>query len=797
MIVYASTMAGFLADVAQNRIEDQILARMRRTLRHASSAAEIRAWKNSMHYMHTLLVHSDVPHDAGVAIEYNIPPTSKRVDFILTGKDECSRPTAVIIELKQWEDVWATAMDGIVTTALGGSKVHTSHPSFQAWSYAALLEDFNEAVRNERIQLTPCAYLHNCGAANVINAPFYKAHTDKAPAFLKTDADKLKHFIERYVRKGDEGELIYRIDGGKIKPSKSLADALLGMLQGNQEFLLIDDQKLAYETALAMADKAVKGPKQVLIVEGGPGTGKSVVAINLLVEFIQREKTTHYVTRNAAPREVYRSKLTGSFSKSRIDALFKGSGSYCEAEEDGLDVLVVDEAHRLSERSGIFQNLGENQIKEIVHAARFSIFFIDEDQRVTWKDTGRKQEILRWAEEAAAEVTELALQSQFRCNGSDGYLAWLDHTLQVRETANRDLEGIDYDFRVFDDPNELRRAIEARNAVNNKARMVAGYCWDWVSKKEDRNAYDVSIPEHGFKMRWNLEDHGNLWIMMPEAVSEIGCIHTCQGLELDYMGVIVGPDLVVRNGKAQTHPEKRANTDKSLNGFGKDLKADPEAARRKAAEIIKNTYRTLMTRGQKGCYIYCTDPETNAYFKEAARRAIGARIERADQPYEGLSLPILEIEDVQPFRDAVPVLDLRVAAGDFSPEQWEEHRHWVRLPEPFAAKPGYFVARIIGQSMNRRIPQGSWCLFRFGVGGSREGKVVLVRSKGIQDPEQGRYTIKVYHSVKRPTDDGWRHERILLKPDSTDTRYEPIVLEPDEAIDLKILGEFVAVIGSA
>mgnify|MGYP001313368382 CR=1 FL=1 len=797
MIVYASTKAGFIDDVARNRIEDRILTRMMKTLRHASSATEIRAWKNSMQYMHTLLVHSDVPHDAGVAIEYNIPPTSKRVDFILTGQDERSRPTAVIIELKQWEDVWATGMDGIVTTVLGGSKVHTSHPSFQAWSYAALLEDFNETVRNERIQLTPCAYLHNCSAPHVINASFYKAHTDKAPAFLKADAEKLKLFVERYVRKGDRGELIYRIDGGRIKPSKSLADALLGMLQGNQEFLLIDDQKLVYETALAMAHRAAKGPKQVLIVEGGPGTGKSVVAINLLVEFIQRERTAHYVTRNAAPRDVYRSKLTGSFSRSRIDALFKGSGSYYEAEEDALDVLIVDEAHRLNERSGMFQNRGENQIKEIIHAARFSIFFVDEDQRVTWKDMGGKDEILRWAGKAGAEVVELALRSQFRCNGSDGYLAWLDHVLQVRETANRDLEGVDYDFRIFDNPNELRHAIEEKNAANNKARMVAGYCWDWVSKKEDRNAYDVSIPDHGFEMRWNLEEQRMPWIMRPEAVKEIGCIHTCQGLELDYIGVIVGPDLVVRNGTARTHPEKRARTDKSLNGYRKDLKADPEVARRKAAGIIKNTYRTLMTRGQKGCYIYCTDPETNAYFKEAARHAIGARVERADQPYEGLPLPILELEDVQPFKDAVPVLDLRVAAGDFSPDQFEEHRHWVRLPEPFTARPGYFVARIVGQSMNRRIPHGSWCLFRFGLPGSREGKVVLVRSKSIQDPDQGRYTIKIYHAVKRPIDDGWRHERIFLKPDSTDAGYETIVLEPDEAVALEVLGEFVAVIGSA
>lgn len=200
--------------------------------------------------------------------------------------------------------------------------------------------------------------------------------------------------------------------------------------------LLIDDQKLVFETVLAFAEQSESDVKKVLIVEGGPGTGKSVVAINLLVELTRKKKLVQYVTKNAAPREVYRSKLTGSFKKSHIDNLFKGSGSYHGAEPDCIDVLVVDEAHRLNEKSGMFQNLGENQVKEIIAAAKHSVFFIDEDQRVTWKDIGEKQEIRKWAKHSGATVLELELASQFRCNGSDGYLAWVDNCLQIRKTAN-------------------------------------------------------------------------------------------------------------------------------------------------------------------------------------------------------------------------------------------------------------------------------------------------------------------------------------------------------------------------
>jgi uncharacterized protein len=794
MIVYASTKSGFIDDVANNRIEDKILALVHKRLRHSTSENEIRSWKNSMQYMHTLLVHSGVPVDAGVAIEYNIPQTSKRVDFILTGQDDADRPTAVIIELKQWEEVWPTGMDGIVTTILQGTKVNTSHPSFQAWSYAALLEDFNETVQTDQIRLNPCAYLHNCSSFHVINDPFYEEYTNRAPAFLKTDNAKLKSFIEKYVRKGDQGKLIYRIDGGRIRPSKSLADALEKMLNGNPEFLLIDDQKLVYETALALADKAGRGKKQVLVVEGGPGTGKSVVAINLLVELINRDKVVHYVTKNAAPRAVYQSKLTGSFTKSRFDNLFKGSGAYTEIEKNSIDVLVVDEAHRLNEKSGMFQNLGENQIKEIIHTARLSVFFIDESQRVTWKDVGRKEDIIRWAEKAGAEVVELELESQFRCNGSDGYLAWVDHSLQIRNTATTNLEDIKYDFRVFDDPNEMRRLIEEKNLENNKARMVAGYCWDWVTQKT-KEGTDVNIAEYNFRMRWNLKDDGGLWIMKPESVSEIGCIHTCQGLELDYIGVIIGPDFIVRGSNVITQPEQRSTMDSSIKGFKKALRLNPADARKKADEIIKNTYRTLMTRGQKGCYIFCTDSETNEYFKRAVGESGKQETFKEINPLDHLPFEILTREEVNPFEDAVPVLDLKIAAGDFSEDQWLEQDTWVRLPEPFSAKPGYFVAQVVGNSMNRRIPDGSWCLFRSDPGGSRHGKVVLVQHRNSQDPDAGQYTVKVYHSDKVTEDDVWHHVRITLKPDSTDPKYKSIVLERDEVGELKVLGELVAVFG--
>ena len=621
MIVYSATRAKFTEDVYSNCIEQKILAALKEKARHTAAWREIESWKNSMQYMNNVLVRAEIPDDAGVAIEYKIPTTSMRVDFILTGMDENRKDTAVIVELKQWSEVHPTRKDAIVETFVGGKIREMTHPSYQAWTYATLIQDFNETVQQNDIRLRPCAYLHNCESESAIKSPFYSEHTERAPAFLKGDFLELQDFIQRYVKYGDKTQVLYRIDNGRLKPSKNLVDHLLGLLQGNRAFEMIDDQKIVYETSLEMAEDIKTGKKQVLLVEGGPGTGKSVVAINLLVELTKRELLAHYVSRNAAPRKVYESKLAGSFTKSRITNLFKGSGAYLDDAPNSMDVLVVDEAHRLNEKSGLYQNLGENQIKEIIDTAKLSIFFIDEDQRVTLKDIGEKGAIREWAIKCGATVRELALESQFRCNGSDGYLAWVNSALQVASTANDSLDGIDYDFRVCDSPNELRKLITEKNNEADKARLVAGYCWDWKGKKKP-DIKDVVIPEHGFEMRWNLDSYGGLWLVTPGSIDEVGCIHTCQGLELDYIGVIIGRDFVVRDGVAVTDATERSSQDRSVHGYKKLLAEDSTKAMAIADRVIKNTYRTLMTRGQKGCYVFSVDAETNEYFRQFVDKSV-------------------------------------------------------------------------------------------------------------------------------------------------------------------------------
>lgn len=626
MLVYDGTKTDFLRSVEQDTIAYEIEENIYQKMNRHTAKNEFRAWENSLEYMYKVLNDSEIPSDAGIAIEYNIPQTSKRIDFLISGYDEEDMSNVIIIELKQWDRLVAIdGMDGLVETYTGNANRQVVHPSYQAWSYSMLITDYNQAVQEGNINLNPCAYLHNYRRIkdDPLDKKQYQIYLKDAPAFTRGQVDELRSFIKKSVVKGDNKELLYAIEHGKIKPSKSLQDSIAKMLKGNKEFIMLDEQKVVYEEILKSSRKSMKdGKKRVIIVQGGPGTGKTVVAINLLAQLTNEDQFCQYVSKNSAPRNVYQKKLKGEIRKSSIDNMFKGSGIYTEAGEGMVDTILVDEAHRLNEKSGMFQNLGENQIKEIINAGRCSVFFIDESQRVTLNDIGSVAEIERWANSADAEIVHMELVSQFRCNGSDGYLAWIDNTLEIRKTANLNMDDIDYDIQIMESPHDMRDIIIERNhASNNRARILAGYCWNWLKEGvNDSTVHDIRIGD--FEMSWNLKNTSTFAID-ESSVNEAGCIHTSQGLEFDYVGVIIGNDMRYENGRVVTDFTKRAKTDQSLKGIKSMYKENPQQALEAADEIIKNTYRTLMTRGMKGCYVYCVDNQLAEYFRECLKSSKG------------------------------------------------------------------------------------------------------------------------------------------------------------------------------
>ena len=547
MIVYQGLIKDFHQDVINGIIADRIEDGFKKHGYLHNNPAEHRAFVNSLPQLDGVFDRSfGVNQDLTVAIEFQIPLTAKRIDFIICGKDDKDNKNAVIIELKQWEDIKLTNKKDVVITYVAKAYREEPHPSYQAYSYAKTIENFNETVQKNNISFYPCAFLHNFKESNreKIENDRYKEIIEEAPIFLQRDRKKLADFIKKYVSKPDGGKVLYDIERGKIKPSISLQDELYKMMKGNDSFNLLDEQKVAYETILEIIRENINDNlKHTLIVQGGPGTGKSVIAIKLLSALIKEGLNTIYTSKNQAPREVYFKKLANNdYRKSYLHNLFKGSGTFVNSNENDFDCILADEAHRLMRFSGLYGNMGENQIKEIINASKVSVFFIDEDQRVTSKDIGSIEEIEYWAEKLHSKIhigENLKLTSQFRCNGSDAYLAFLDNLLQIRPTANRTFDIDDYDIKVFDNPKVMMEELRIKNKVNNKSRMLAGYCYNWTSKK-DASAYDIIIGDD-FKAQRNFSNTST-WAIDENSFDQVGCIHTCQGLEFDYVGVIIGKE---------------------------------------------------------------------------------------------------------------------------------------------------------------------------------------------------------------------------------------------------------------
>lgn len=617
MIVYNGIKRQFIDDVKNNSIADKILDAIRSKGLNAGHEKEYSSWQNSMQFMRNIVDDSDIDDEIQICIEYNIPLTSKRVDFIIAGADQNQNENIIIVELKQWQkaEVVDDNMHYCVKTFVANTDRIVCHPSYQAYSYSCFLKNYSQSITDETINLVPCAYLHNYQPEyrQTLSDPIYKEWYDIAPFFIKNETVSFSNFIKKYItKKSSKGDLLYLIDHGRLRPTKALQDSLVSMVKGNKEFMLLDEQAVCFDMCLKTMTQCLKDKKKrTIIIQGGPGTGKSVLAVNLLMEYIKQSLNASYVTKNSAPRQAFLRLLTNSDARRLINIaqLFRSPFGLSNCENNTYDCLIVDEAHRLVKK--MYGDWGGvNQIMECINASLLSIFLLDEDQAVTTKDIGSIKEIQYWCKELGSKLIikeETKLISQFICNGSDAYIQFIDAILQrTPETVEVNLSELNFDFKVFDCPNAMREALRAKNQINNKSRMVAGYCYDW-NVKHHRGEWDIIIGDN-FTARWNLEND-KVWAINPDSFEEVGCIHTAQGLEFDYVGVIIGKDLMFNpiTSLIETHREYISKDDKSSG-----IRTAPQS---RAHQLILNTYKTLLTRGQKGCYVYCEDKELRDYIK--------------------------------------------------------------------------------------------------------------------------------------------------------------------------------------
>lgn len=604
----------------------------------------VTSWQNSLPEIALALKDSGIDDDIDVAVEYRLKHSMERLDFLIYGLDENNHKNMVIVELKQWSQVQRVdSLNKVHTMVAKGVFEDHFHPSYQAYNYAGQLKSFNEYVQNEKVGIEACSYCHNMddGFRSVMDDISMFPFISNSPAFLNGDGEKLKEFVKKYVSKKCH-EILFEITNAKTVPSDDFAKLIRDALSGNQMYTLDDRQSYALSTIVdTVRDAIYYDQKKTIIIKGGAGTGKSIIAVNALGQLNSPKKkservTTFYVTVNAAPKKTMFNglKYGRAFKTDDLKELFKYPTAFVNRPKNEVPCIMVDEAHRLFKwKGGVGLKSGVNLLKEIINTARVAVFFIDDNQVVTTEDYATIENIKALARECHSKVVigeELELTSQYRVQGGYNYMQTIKSFLGLSDEKVCFESNNSYDFQVFDDPNDMFNAIKEKDLesqieqntkenslipqpekFNGHCRVVAGYTYEWVSDHTKRDGVnDVIISKKNFAKKWNMLYGSGVtaysWVDDPQSIEEIGCIHTCQGVDLNYCGVIIGKDIVYRDGTIQFDKSMHPNTDRS----GIRTASDEEAER-----LIKNTYYVLLTRGVLGTYVYCEDEALNEYLK--------------------------------------------------------------------------------------------------------------------------------------------------------------------------------------
>ena len=654
-ILYQASQSQFIRDVERNYVSQK----MRHTAEQAgihSAENEIASWENNAPHVSRLLTQCGAK-DSYVTFEFLVPFSRKRIDCMIYGTGDDNSENVIHIELKQWSNktVGLAESDGNFTTDESTSRQQddvifnveaftghanriVAHPSQQVKGYQGYLSNFIEVFSNHEVELTGLAYCYNY-TKNDASKPSclfdekYATLLEQFPTYAKDQFDDLTGKLTRLLRKGAGISIFNKVMQSPIRPSKKLLNEVSTMIESGDisAFSLIEDQIVARNIIInkirEMRANSSRNKKNVIIVNGGPGTGKTVIALHILAELAKLSNNgnglnVHYATKSKPLLEGVRAQLS---TTSRL--LFSNVTSFVpsSSDENSVDVLLVDEAHRIQKNANNQYTKAENrtdlsQIDTIIRAAKITVFFIDDRQAIRGVEIGSASMIREAAERWKASVEECELKSQFRCNGSDNYLNWLEQVLYNKQvTSHFDTE--DFDLRIMDSPQKMYESlVEQNNVPGQTARLMAGFCWPWSTNVVNGDLVkDVKIGT--FAMPWETNDKVDRrslrvsyprwyeWAYKPEGIKQVGCIYTSQGYEFDYAGVIIGPDL------KYDPVEDKIITDKSA---CKDpvLKRTQKEATMTFDDYVRNIYRVLMSRGMKGCYLYVCDKELRKYLKE-------------------------------------------------------------------------------------------------------------------------------------------------------------------------------------
>jgi len=611
MELWHGTLSEFIKEGESGSLTGEMLQSFWNHHRYQPSVAEANSWENSLHSLATVSENIQ-SKDIGIVLEYHLPYSGCRIDAIYFGRDENKQNCSAIVELKQWSD--AEICEDSLNVYVHGSE--HPHPSQQALTYAEHLSEIQSAYVENNIRTAPCSYCHNLSKTN--SGPLedvrYAEILKQSPLFIKDDETHFVFYLENAVGEGNGKYLLDKFINGKFKPSKKLLDVVDSVIHQNDKWHLLDSQLLAFNTIWAQVLKIKKGSGKfnhsAILVRGGPGTGKTVIATQLLADAIRNGFTAIHSTGGKAFTTNLRAQFKGA------DALFAWNLNLRNAPTEGVDLLLVDEAHRIRYTSDTrwtptLERNKHSQIEELLNAAKVTVFFLDENQYVRPDEIGCSDLIRTTTKNMGIKLFEYDLSVQFRCGGCLDYVIWIEDLLGFTSFKTGNWTD-QYSFKLVDSPYELEKIIPDAQKRNETARIVAGFCWKWSNPLQDGSLLDdVKIGD--WHRPWNAkpltskaykpETHPyTLWANTSAGENQIGCIYSAQGFEFDRIGVIWGPDLVWRKNKWVAQPEN------SFDSPVKSKKAD-------TLRLVRNAYRVLLTRGIKETQLLCLDDETREHIR--------------------------------------------------------------------------------------------------------------------------------------------------------------------------------------
>jgi DUF2075 family protein len=580
---------------------------------HRPSPSEVHSWERSLDVLATDLVEAGLA-DVEALIEYQLPLTSKRVDVVLCGRHPRSgHPQYVLVELKQWSS--AHLLEDSDTVCVLDGLGERLHPVEQVRRYCSYLGDFAAALDTSYSAVSGIAYLHNATDDDV-GSLWMLEPDEKGRMFTRQRRGEFLRYLQQRLAPEpgvDEADLLL---SSVIRPSKQLLALAAEEVQRREQFVLLDEQEVAYELVMRAVERSLRAnSKEVIVVSGGPGSGKSVIALSLVGELSRQGRSVLHATGSSAFTKTLR-RVAGQRAP-RVKEMFKFFNQFSDAETNGLDVLICDEAHRIRATSSNRYTpsrlrTGRPQVDELIAAARVPVFLLDEHQVVRPGEIGTVTDIRAAAQRAGVGVREVDLDGQFRCGGSRLYEEWVLRLLGLEPGGPVPWEGDGaFTLTVAAGPSPMEARLRSMLDRGYGARMAAGYCWPWSDAKTGSPLQlDVQIGD--WHKPWNNKKETShegapgtpFWASDDAGFGQVGCVYTAQGFEYDYAGVIIGPDLVWRTDRWVARPE---------------LSHDSQVKRAPADEFdraVRNTYKVLLTRGMRGALIYSTDAETQALLEK-------------------------------------------------------------------------------------------------------------------------------------------------------------------------------------